>query len=468
MVGDGIAALFHQPLWRAGGSADANSADSLQPSGVDFLRTLDKVAVWIYAVALAEEHFAIAALASADKEDEVVACGKLGDVRHTVGYRAADGVEASERSCGCDVPTGLLGSKDVTLAYIDEHDCKAVNVSHSIVVNHTDAPTPISNSDSKLNVVNQAAVPLLSADGADDATYKWYLENDTTTTVEAQTQTYQIGFVPDTDGKMKEGQYSAYVTQTVNGCQSVPAQAILTITDCPVTSPTAPKYFACVGQNGIDVTAVSTYANPESDDSKTIGWFWDNTKIPVTTVASLAAAQPDGTGATFSISSDKLNDAGNVTIYVAEYDASSGKECFSPAIPVTVEVHANPQPTITVPDVICSTEQQIDVPPVLSSRGRGRRRHEAHGGGRRDRRLADGAARRVQHVHRGRRHLGGDHGVERRAPHDARQRVQDHGRNAAQAAGSPQPADGAVRLGHNHGHASGRVCAGFLKLVGSW
>ena len=258
-------------------------------------------------------------------------------------------------------PTGLLGSKDVTLAYTDIHDCKAVNVSHSIVVNHTDAPTPISNSDSKLNVVNQATVPLLSADGADDATYKWYLENDTTTTVEAQTQTYQIGFVPDTDGKMKEGQYSAYVTQTMNGCQSVPAQAILTITDCPVTSPTAPKYFACVGQNGIDVTAVSTYANPESDDSKTIGWFWDNTKIPVTTVASLAAAQPDGTGATFSISSDKLNDAGNVTIYVAEYDATSGKECFSPAIPVTVEVHAKPQPTITVPDVICSTEQQIDV-----------------------------------------------------------------------------------------------------------
>lgn len=258
-------------------------------------------------------------------------------------------------------PTGLLGSKDVTLAYTDEHDCKAVNVSHSIVVNHTDAPTPVSNSDSKLNVVNQAAVPLLSANGADGATYKWYLENDTTKTVAAETQTYQISFVPDTDGKMKEGQYSAYVTQTLNGCQSVPAQAILTITDCPVTSPTAPKYFACVDQDGITVKATSTYANPESDDTKTIGWFWDNTKIPVTTVASLDAAQPDGKGASFTIPQSKLTNAGNVTIYVAEYDATSGKECFSPAIPVTVEVHANPQPTITVPDVICSTVEEIDI-----------------------------------------------------------------------------------------------------------
>lgn len=258
-------------------------------------------------------------------------------------------------------PTGLFGSKDVTLAYTDDHGCKSENVSHSIVVNHTDAPVPVSNSDSKLNVTNQASVPLLSANGQDGATYKWYLANDTTQATVAQTQTYQIEFDPDADGKMKEGQYPAYVTQTLNGCQSVPTQAILTITDCPVTPPTAAKYYACVEQDGIEVTAVSTYANPETDDTKTIGWFWDNTQIPVTTIDNLAAANPDGTGTSFTIPKSKLGDAGNVTIYVAEYDGASGKECFSPATAVTVEVHANPQPTITVPDVICSTESQIDV-----------------------------------------------------------------------------------------------------------
>ena len=95
-----VATLLHQPLRRTGSSADAYSADVFQPGGVDFLGTLNEVAVWIYTVALAEEDFAIAALASADKEDEVVACGKLGDVRHTVGNGTANSIKASERCCG--------------------------------------------------------------------------------------------------------------------------------------------------------------------------------------------------------------------------------------------------------------------------------------------------------------------------------------------------------------------------------
>ena len=70
---NGVSALFHQPFWRAGGSADAYGADVLQPSGVYLLRSFDEVAVGIHTVTFAEEHFAVRALASADKEDEVVA-----------------------------------------------------------------------------------------------------------------------------------------------------------------------------------------------------------------------------------------------------------------------------------------------------------------------------------------------------------------------------------------------------------
>lgn len=258
-------------------------------------------------------------------------------------------------------PTGLTGSKDIALAYTDANGCKADDIKHSIVVNHTDVPEPVSTSDSKLNVVNQAAVPLLSVNGATGATFKWYLADDTTSTVVASTQTYQIEFVADTDTKMKKGQYPAFVTQTVNGCQSTPAKAILTITDCPITQPTSVKYYACEGQDGIEISATSTYtANPESDDTKKIGWFWDNQMIPVTTVASLADANPDGTGYSFTIPAEKLV-AGSVSIYVAEYSAESGLECFSPATAVTVEVHANPQPTITVPDVICSTVGSVEI-----------------------------------------------------------------------------------------------------------
>ncbi|MCQ2960527.1 MAG: gliding motility-associated C-terminal domain-containing protein [Bacteroidales bacterium] len=274
----------------------------------------------------------------------------------TVTFTGTGGVAESKFN-----PSGLVGAKTVTLSFVDENSCKADDVSHDIVVNHTDAPTPVSKSASKLDVTSQATVPSLSAVGSAGATYTWYLANDVTSVVKATTQDYQVDFVDDGTGKMKEGQYPAYVTQTLNGCQSEPAQAILTVTDCPVTSPEASKYYACVDEDEITVTAVSTYTNPETDETKTIGWFWDNNNIPVTTIADLASANPDGKGLSFTISKDKLSEAGNVIVYVAEYDATVGKECFSPATAVTVEVHAKPQPTITVPDVICSTVGTIDV-----------------------------------------------------------------------------------------------------------
>ena len=54
------------------------------------------MAVGIHALALVEKHLAVARLSAADKENEVVTGGKAGDVRHSVGYLAADGVETAE------------------------------------------------------------------------------------------------------------------------------------------------------------------------------------------------------------------------------------------------------------------------------------------------------------------------------------------------------------------------------------
>ena len=64
---------------------------------------LDKVGVGIDTQALVVEHLAVGTLTPADEEDEVVAGGKLRDVRHTVGDGAADGVEALEGGAGRDV-----------------------------------------------------------------------------------------------------------------------------------------------------------------------------------------------------------------------------------------------------------------------------------------------------------------------------------------------------------------------------
>ena len=85
--------LFHEPLGRGGCSADANRLHTLQPLGIDFFGTLDEVAVGVDAPALVEEHLAIAALVTADEEDEVVAGSKLRDVRHAVGNASTDGIE---------------------------------------------------------------------------------------------------------------------------------------------------------------------------------------------------------------------------------------------------------------------------------------------------------------------------------------------------------------------------------------
>lgn len=68
----------------------------MEPCHVNFVGTLDEVAVGIDSAALFEEDFAVAALMSADKEDEVVARGKGCDVWHAVGNLTTDGVEALE------------------------------------------------------------------------------------------------------------------------------------------------------------------------------------------------------------------------------------------------------------------------------------------------------------------------------------------------------------------------------------
>ena len=66
------------------------------------------MAVGVHAQALVEEHLTIGALSSADKEDHVVLRGKVGDVRHSVGYGATDGVEALERGTVSDMRLDIV------------------------------------------------------------------------------------------------------------------------------------------------------------------------------------------------------------------------------------------------------------------------------------------------------------------------------------------------------------------------
>ena len=91
-----LAAFLHQPLGRGGGTTDANGLDAIQPLLLNLTGILYQVGVRIDAQTFVEEYLAITALPSADKEDKIVAGGKLRDIRHTVGYRTTDRIEALE------------------------------------------------------------------------------------------------------------------------------------------------------------------------------------------------------------------------------------------------------------------------------------------------------------------------------------------------------------------------------------
>ena len=96
---NGIATLLHQPFRRTGSSADADGPHAaLQPFRVDFVRSLNEMTVAVDAPALVEQNATVAALATTDEENELVARRKRCDVRHTVGNLPANGVETAETS----------------------------------------------------------------------------------------------------------------------------------------------------------------------------------------------------------------------------------------------------------------------------------------------------------------------------------------------------------------------------------
>ena len=105
---DGIAALFHKPFGGRGGTTDAYCLDALQPLGLNLTWVFNQVGVRVDAQTHVEEHLTITALASADEENEVVAGGKLGDVRHAVGDGTTDGVETLEGSLRRDMRLDIV------------------------------------------------------------------------------------------------------------------------------------------------------------------------------------------------------------------------------------------------------------------------------------------------------------------------------------------------------------------------
>ena len=81
-----VTTLLHEPLGRAGGSADADGVDLLEPRRVYLVGAFYLVRITIDAPTLVEKHLPVRALAPADEENEVVASRKVADARHAVGH----------------------------------------------------------------------------------------------------------------------------------------------------------------------------------------------------------------------------------------------------------------------------------------------------------------------------------------------------------------------------------------------
>ena len=64
-----VAALLHKPLRGAGGTADADAVDALEPLGVYLFCPFYEVTIGVDTLAFVEKHLTIAALTSADKQD---------------------------------------------------------------------------------------------------------------------------------------------------------------------------------------------------------------------------------------------------------------------------------------------------------------------------------------------------------------------------------------------------------------
>lgn len=74
--------------------------DILQQVAVYFLRLVDEVGVGVYLFTFLKQDFPIGAFAAANEENEIVCCRKFTDVRHTVGYLPANGVEVFKGGFG--------------------------------------------------------------------------------------------------------------------------------------------------------------------------------------------------------------------------------------------------------------------------------------------------------------------------------------------------------------------------------
>ena len=153
---------------------------------------------------------------------------------------------------------------------------------------------------------------------------------------------------------------SYWITQTdAHNCESVPAEVILNLIDCPWEAPTVTGDKKCHGFD-LDPLKGTQGASVESQSSSTsLKWNWYNEQKSLITTTTA----PAGSEASYPHGLSKEAD-GTTTFYVS-YSANeknSGNECESPMTKVTVTVL--PLPTVTFDkqsEIVCYTTEETKI-----------------------------------------------------------------------------------------------------------
>ena len=76
-----LAAIFHQPFRRGSGAANANTARAIEPFPTERRRRVYEISTGIDATAGLKENAAVAAFEATHEDDDIVAHGKIADIR---------------------------------------------------------------------------------------------------------------------------------------------------------------------------------------------------------------------------------------------------------------------------------------------------------------------------------------------------------------------------------------------------
>ena len=76
-----LAAIFHQPFRRGSGAANADTARAVEPFPTERRRRVYEIRTGIDATAGLKENAAVAAFEATHEDDDIVAHGKIADIR---------------------------------------------------------------------------------------------------------------------------------------------------------------------------------------------------------------------------------------------------------------------------------------------------------------------------------------------------------------------------------------------------